>query len=79
MEIGSCLAGRDPDTGENILPPLDLCRLALPRRVYTREHLDYVAEVVTKVHKDKKDLTKGLAFEKETPGIRHFTSTFRYL
>lgn len=79
VEIGSCLAGRDPDTGKNICPNLDLCRLAIPRRVYTQEHFDYVADVVQQVFGKTKESTTGLAFEKETKGIRHFTSTFKYV
>lgn len=79
VEIGSCLAGRDPDTGENVRPALDLCRLTIPRRVYTQEHFDYVADVVATVHGDGKGRTKGLGFDFETKGIRHFTSTFKEL
>lgn len=79
VEIGSCLTGRDPDTGENVRPALDLCRLAIPRRVYTQEHFDYVVDVVDTVHKKQYDRTKGLAFDVETKGIRHFTSTFKEL
>ncbi|MBT3181906.1 MAG: tryptophanase [Deltaproteobacteria bacterium] len=77
VEIGSCLAGRDPDTGKNVRPALDLCRLTIPRRVYTLEHFDYVADVVHSVYSGQKDRSTGLTFEIETKGIRHFTSTFK--
>lgn len=79
VEVGSCLAGRDPDSGENIRPALDLCRLTIPRRVYTQEHFDYIADVVGSVREKELNRKSGLAFEKETRGIRHFTSTFREL
>ncbi len=77
VEVGSCLAGRDPDTGENLRPALDLCRLTIPRRVYTQEHFDYVADVVATIYEKGKNRTRGIAFLEETKGIRHFTSTFR--
>lgn len=79
VEVGCNLAGRDPDTGANNRPALDLCRLTIPRRVYTQEHFDYVADVVATVYADERARTKGLAFEHETKGIRHFTSTFKEL
>jgi tryptophanase len=79
VEVGSCMAGRDPDTGANIDVELDLCRMAVPRRVYTREHLDYVADVTREAFKNGRDRTKGLAFDNETKIMRHFTSTFKYL
>ncbi|HRI06658.1 MAG TPA: tryptophanase [Nannocystaceae bacterium] len=80
VEVGSNLAGRDPDTGENIRPALDLCRLTIPRRVYTFEHLEYVADVIRTVHEEKgTKLKRGLCFDQEAEGIRHFSSTFRYL
>lgn len=80
VEVGSCLIGRDPDTGENIRPALDLCRLTIPRRVYTFEHLEYVADVVRAVLEEKGQAqTRGLRFDREAPGIRHFASTFRYV
>jgi tryptophanase len=78
-EIGSNLIGRDPDTGENIRPALDLARLAVPRRAYFQEHMDYVVDVVATVHQEQRERTRGLAFLREAPGIRHFSSTFRYL
>jgi len=79
VEVGSSLAGRDPDTGKNLRPAMDLCRLAIPRRVYSKEHLDYVADIIKEAHKETCTRTKGLAFEKESKGIRHFDSTFKYL
>jgi tryptophanase len=80
VEVGSCLIGRDPDTGENIRPALDLCRLTIPRRVYTFEHLEYVADVVKTVHDEKgKTQNRGLRFDQEAQGIRHFASTFKYV
>jgi tryptophanase len=79
VEVGANLIGRDPDTGANIRPALDLCRLAIPRRTYFSEHLDYVVDVVASVHHDQRGREHGLAFLREAPGIRHFSSTFRYL
>ena len=79
VEVGACLIGREPDTGKNIRPSLDLCRLALPRRVYNAEHLEYVVDVVRTVYEEDRERSGGLAFDKEAPGIRHFSSTFRYL
>jgi len=77
VEIGANLIGRDPDTGENIRPALDLCRLAIPRRTYTKEHMEYLVDVIKCVRDEQKERTTGLTFLKETPGIRHFTSTFK--
>lgn len=80
VEVGANLVGRDPDTGENIRPALDLCRLTIPRRVYTFEHLEYVADVIRTVYEEKgSTMKRGLCFEHEAEGIRHFSSTFRYL
>jgi len=79
VEIGSCLAGRNPDTGENIRPNLDLCRLTVPRRVYTLEHFQYVSDVIAAVKKKHGQVDRGLKFEYESPGIRIFDSTFSYV
>ena len=80
VEVGSCLIGRDPDTGENIRPSMDLCRITIPRRAYTFEHLEYVADVVRTVFEEKSSSQRrGLCFDVEAPGIRHFSSTFRYV
>lgn len=78
VEIGTLLAGRDPETGKNIMPKLELTRLTIPRRVYTKEHIDYVAEVVKRVY-NRRNSVKGLEFDYEAPILRHFQSTFKRL
>jgi tyrosine phenol-lyase len=76
VEIGAVLAGRDPKTGENRFPGLEMVRLAVPRRVYTRQHLDVVVETCRGVL-SRREKIGGLAFKKEPPVLRHFTATFR--
>ncbi len=73
VEIGTLLADRDPDTRENRYPALELLRLAIPRRVYTNNHMDYVAASVINVFDRRKEITKGLRILKEAPIMRHFT------
>lgn len=75
-EIGSVMfAQKDPVTGEVKYPALDLVRLAIPRRVYTQSHLDYVAEVITKVH-ERRASVRGVKMVYEQPRLRHFTARF---
>ncbi|MEF9987147.1 MAG: tryptophanase [Bacteroidales bacterium] len=73
VEIGSILADRDPDTRENRYPRLELLRLAIPRRVYTNNHMDYIAAAVKNVFDSSKTITKGYVITKELPIMRHFT------
>ncbi len=73
VEIGTLLADRDPDTRKNRYPALELLRLAIPRRVYTNNHMDYVAAAVINVFDRRKEITKGLKILKEAPIMRHFT------
>lgn len=74
--IDAVLAGRDPDTGKNIFPELELVRLAIPRRVYMQEHLDYIAECAGKIWQRRKQV-RGVRFDFESPILRHFQSTFK--
>ena len=53
-------------------------RLAIPRRVYTQSHIDYVIEVVKHVHERRSEL-KGLRLTYEAPMLRHFTARFAYV
>jgi tryptophanase len=73
VEIGTLLADRDPDTRENRYPELELLRLAIPRRVYTNNHMDYIAASLCNVYERRKEIKKGLKILKESPIMRHFT------
>ena len=72
-EIGSIMfGGTDPATGEVRHPPLELYRMAIPRRVYTQSHVDYVLEVARRVAASKDGL-RGYRIVEEMPHLRHFT------
>jgi tryptophanase len=74
VEIGSLMFGKtDPSTGEHSGPKMELVRLAIPRRVYTQSHVDYVAEVVIAVFAHR-DHLRGLKLTYEAPFLRHFTA-----
>jgi tyrosine phenol-lyase len=76
VEIGSVMFGRvDPDTGEASYPPMELVRLAVPRRVYTQSHIDYVVEAVVEVF-ERRDTIRGLRIVGEPRALRHFTAKF---
>ncbi len=72
-EIGYILADRDPVTRENRFNGLDLLRLAIPRRVYTNNHMDVVAVALKNVFDRRESITKGLEIEWEAELMRHFT------
>jgi tryptophanase len=75
VEIGSVMFGRrDPD-GRFVGAANELVRLAIPRRVYTQSHIEYLVEVILEVFA-KRDAIGGLRFDFEAPILRHFTSTF---
>ena len=73
VEIGALLADRDPNTRENRYPERELLRLAIPRRVYTNNHMEYVAVALGNVYERRNSITKGLSIVKEAPIMRHFT------
>ena len=73
VEIGALLADRDPITRENRYPALELLRLAIPRRVYTNNHMDYVAATVANVYERRNAIKHGVCIKYEAPIMRHFT------
>jgi tryptophanase len=76
VEIGSVMFGAvDPDTGETAHPPMELVRLAIPRRVYTQSHIDYVIEAAIEVF-SRREQIRGLRIMEEPPVLRHFTARF---
>jgi tyrosine phenol-lyase len=76
VEIGSVMFGTtDPVTGEPRPAPMELVRLAVPRRVYTNSHLEYVAAVLARIRDRHEDL-KGLRLVESSPVLRHFTARF---
>jgi tyrosine phenol-lyase len=75
MERGNVSAGRDPKTGENRRPNLELVRLTVPRRVYTQAHMDVVAESVAEVY-DHRDEIRGLRMVYEPKELRFFQARF---
>jgi tryptophanase len=76
VEIGSVMfARKDERTGETIHPEMELVRLAIPRRVYTQSHLDYVADTIIGLYEKQEDL-RGLRIAYETRFLRHFTARF---
>lgn len=78
VEIGSLMFGKYDARGALIPSQMELVRLAIPRRVYTQSHIDYVAEVVTDVY-DRRSGIRGLEIVEEAPMLRHFTAHLRPL
>jgi tryptophanase len=79
VEIGSVMfAHPDPRTGDIVYPNLELVRLAIPRRVYTQSHLDYVGDVLARIVANK-DRVKGLKITYAPELLRHFTARFEPL
>jgi tryptophanase len=73
VEIGTLLADRDPVTRENRFPELELLRLAIPRRVYTNNHMNVVAAALKNVFERRDKIKHGFRIVKEAPIMRHFT------
>jgi tyrosine phenol-lyase len=76
VEIGTVMFGRRvPETAEEIAAPMELVRLAIPRRVYTQSHIDYVVEAILELWKRRAEVS-GYRFLEQAPVLRHFTARF---
>ena len=75
VEIGSVMFGKYAPDGSLIPARMELVRLAIPRRVYTQSHIDFVVEVVTEAYKKREGL-RGYRIIEEAPLLRHFTARF---
>jgi tyrosine phenol-lyase len=73
VEIGSLMFAEKNEKGEIEAPPLELVRLAIPRRVYTNAHMEYVAESIVEIFR-KRNTIRGLRLTYEAPMLRHFTA-----
>jgi len=79
VEIGSVMFGRrDPKTGEELPAAMELVRLAIPRRVYTQSHIDYVVEAILEVYERRESL-RGYRIIHQAPFLRHFSARFEPL
>ena len=78
VEIGSLMFGKYDKKGNHVPPPMELVRLAIPRRVYTQSHIDYVCEIIIEVFK-KREQYKGYKIAYEAPLLRHFTAEMESL
>ena len=76
VEIGSLMFGKYDEENNLIPAALELVRLAIPRRVYTQSHIDYVAEVIIEVFQERNKI-KGLIIVEEAPMLRHFTAKLK--
>lgn len=72
-EIGYLLADRDPVTRKNRFNGLDLLRLAIPRRVYTDNHMNVIAVALKNIYDRRESITKGVEIKWEAELLRHFT------
>ena len=75
MELGSVMFGGHDEQGNETASPLELVRLAIPRRVYTQSHFDYLIEVIDEVWK-KRDEIPGYRITYQTKFLRHFSCHF---
>ncbi len=76
VEIGTVLADRDPVTRENRYPELEMVRLAIPRRVYTNNHMDYIAVALKNIYDTREEAKSGYTIVEEASIMRHFTAKF---
>jgi len=77
VEIGSVMFGKRLDDGTETYAPMELVRLAFPRRVYTQSHFDYAAEVILEA-KARAPEVRGVRIERQARTLRHFTAELRW-
>jgi tyrosine phenol-lyase len=75
VEIGSVMFETLDEGGQTLRPAMELVRLAVPRRVYTQSHIDYVIEAVIEVFRERHKI-KGLRITEQPDALRHFTAKF---
>jgi tyrosine phenol-lyase len=76
VEIGTVMFGRrNPESGQETPAPMELVRLAIPRRVYTQSHIDYVVEAILQLWERRAGVS-GYRFVEQAPVLRHFTAKF---
>lgn len=73
VEIGTLLADRDPETRLDRFPKLELLRLAIPRKTYTYNHMDYIAVALKNIYERRDEITSGYEIVWESEILRHFT------
>ncbi len=79
VEVGTVMFGRtDPKTGRDMPAALELVRLAMPRRVYTQSHVDFMVEAIVEVFR-RRERIGGFRFTYQAPVLRHFTAEFEPL
>ncbi|MCO5258778.1 MAG: tryptophanase [Crocinitomicaceae bacterium] len=79
VEVGSVMFGKYDENGELIPAEKELVRLAIPRRVYTQSHIDYVLDVFDDIIEMRDQKTRGFEITYEPPFLRHFTANFKPL
>ena len=79
VEIGSVMFGKhDPGSDKEIPASMELVRLAIPRRVYTQSHIDYVVEAILNISR-RRDSIRGMRIVYQAPFLRHFTARFEMI
>jgi tyrosine phenol-lyase len=75
VEIGTVMFGRRDEAGRETPAAMELVRLAIPRRVYTQSHIDYVVEAIIQLWERRAGVS-GYRFTEQAPVLRHFTARF---
>ena len=79
VEVGTVMFGRtNPETGIEEPAAMELVRLAMPRRVYTQSHVDFMVEAIVETHRRREEIG-GFRFSYQAPVLRHFTAEFEPL